>query len=417
MSVERRDFLRISGAGLAGLALGGGLPRVTGSDPGDWEAVRGAFRLDQSWVHLTGLYLASHPDPVRTMVERYRDALDRNPVLFHQSNVTELDRRLWTEATAYTGAAEEELGFTDSTTMGTALLANGLAIRADQEMLVTTHDHRVTYQSLDFKSARSGAAVRRVPLYETAVRATETEVLTRLERTIRPSTRLLAATWVHSSTGVMLPIRAMSEVVARANRGRASEDRLLFFVDGVHGFGADATPISELGCDFLSAGTHKWMFAPRGTGMLYGRREVQDMVTPTIPTFTGRYGWGGRMTPGGFKPFEHRWAAADAFRFHLDLGPQRIANRIRELSTRMKEGLAAIRGVSLVTPLDPTLSAGIVCFTVEGRSTREVVRALGDRRIIASATPYATSYPRFTPAIFNTPEEVDRAVEAVRALA
>jgi isopenicillin-N epimerase len=208
-------------------------------------------------------------------------------VLFHQSNVTELDRRLWTEAAAYTGAAQEEIGFTDSTTMGTALLANGLAIRADQEMLVTTHDHRVTYQSLDFKAARSGAAVRRVPLYETAVRATESEVLTRLERAIRPSTRLLAATWVHSSTGVMLPIRAMSEVVARANRGRASEDRLLFFVDGVHGFGADATRLSDLGCDLFSAGTHKWMFAPRGTGLLYGRREVQEMVTPTIPPSPG----------------------------------------------------------------------------------------------------------------------------------
>jgi hypothetical protein len=72
MSVQRRDFLRISGAGLAGLALGGGLPRVTGGEMQDWEAVRAAFRLDPSWVHLTGLYLASHPDPVRTMVERYR---------------------------------------------------------------------------------------------------------------------------------------------------------------------------------------------------------------------------------------------------------------------------------------------------------------------------------------------------------
>jgi selenocysteine lyase/cysteine desulfurase len=73
--------------------------------------------------------------------------------------------------------------------------------------------------------------------------------------------------------------------------------------------------------------------------------------------------------------------------------------------------------VKLYTPAADALSAGLVCFDVAGLSPDAVVAKLGERRIIASQTPYATSYARFTPGLLNSPEEVETALRAVRELA
>jgi selenocysteine lyase/cysteine desulfurase len=123
------------------------------------------------------------------------------------------------------------------------------------------------------------------------------------------------------------------------------------------------------------------------------------------------------VTPGGFHAFEHQWAMVAAFRFQEGIGRSRVAGRIRELNDRCKAGLAASRRVRVVTPMDPALSAGIVCFEVEGMSAQAVGEKLVAHRIVAAASPYLPSYPRFSPGIVNTPEEVDEAVRAVREIA
>jgi isopenicillin-N epimerase len=185
----------------------------------------------------------------------------------------------------------------------------------------------------------------------------------------------------------------------------------------VHGFGVEDIDILRMGCDFLAAGTHKWLFGPRGTGVLWGHPRAQRWVTPTIPTFVRDGSWGGTMSPGGFHSFEHRWALTEAFGFHQGIGKARVAERIHALNRQCKEGLATMRHVTLYTPVSEALSSGIVCFDVQGHSPAQVVARLRERRIIASTTPYSPSYARFTPGLLNTPEEVDAALAAVRALA
>src|SRR5690606_5756802 len=143
-----------------------------------------------------------------------------------------------------------------------------------------------------------------------------------------------------SSTGVKLPIAEMAQALEQLNAARDTGDRVLFCVDGVHGLGIEDISIEELGCDFFMAGTHKWIFGPRGTGILWGRREAWKRVSPVIPGFGMSYGaWlgelpqeavviGDHMSPGGFHSFEHRWALKEAFNFHLSIGKQRVQDRI-----------------------------------------------------------------------------------------
>ncbi|GAA4200717.1 aminotransferase class V-fold PLP-dependent enzyme [Streptosporangium oxazolinicum] len=429
--VGRRGLL---GAGLlagAGAALSGCTPgdeaatptpsRPAPFDPASWESVRAQFSLDPSYAQFAAYVLAAHPAPVRRAIEEHRRGLDTDTDAYlHGEDREEAVREA---AAAYLGADAPDVALTDSTTMGLGLLYSGMRLLPGQDVLTTEHDFFATYESLRLLAARTGAKVRRARLYDEPATASADEIVSRLKAALKPRTRVVAITWVHSGTGVRMPVRAIADMIAEANRSRDAKDRALLCVDGVHGFGAMADGVEDLGCDFLVSGTHKWLFGPRGTGILWGKGQAWDALLPVITTFSSvtEDPWtspGGLLhTPGGYHSFEHRWALSEAFAFHTAIGKERVAARITEQATRLKAGLAALPNVRLITPVSPELSAGLVCCTVNGMDAPSAVgRLRRDHRIVTSSTPYQDIYLRFGPGIVTTPEQVDQAVKAVAAL-
>jgi len=403
-----------------------------GLSPGalaSWAGVRDQFLLRRDYVHMALMLFTSHPRPVRDAIERHRRGFDENPVLYLHENFP-LEAATRAAAADYVGGKPDEIALTGNTTTGLAMLYGGLPLRPRQEIVTTTHDHYVTHESLRLRALHTGATVRKVPLYAVPEKASEDEIVSNLVKAIGPRTRAVAVTWVHSSTGVKLPIRAMADALRDVNRKRGDGERVLLCVDGVHAFGVERESVGDLGCDFLVAGCHKWLFGPRGTGVVWGSAEAWKGHAGIIPCFEwgALEAWmhgqppdalppGPRTTPGGFQSFDHRWALAEAFRFHQAIGKVRVTERIHELGKRCREGLAAIPKVKLHTPMAEALSSGITCFEVEGLPPKQVVERLLARKIIASDSPYLTSYVRLTPGILNTPEEVDRAVAEVKAIA
>jgi selenocysteine lyase/cysteine desulfurase len=333
----------------------------------------------------------------------------------------EADMRM--AAGSYLDTSPDQICFTDSTTMGLGLLYNGLRLAPGDQVLTTEHDFYSTHEALRFRAARDGVTVRRVRLYADPATASADEIVGNLIAALTPATRVVALTWVHSSTGVRLPIRVIADKLATLRQ----QQRPLLCVDGVHGFGAvDAGP-KELGCDFLVSGCHKWLFGPRGTGLIWGRKEGWAKVNPVIPPFDGGsigawLGFAGATpaspsaTPGGYHAFEHQWALAEAFDFHKTLGRARIAGRIQQLADALKAGLAGISGVKVMTPRSPELSAGVVCCAIDSMTPDKAVQALREQKVYASATPYAPSYLRFGTSIVTSAADVERAVAAVRKL-
>ncbi|MGH3081473.1 MAG: aminotransferase class V-fold PLP-dependent enzyme [Gaiellaceae bacterium] len=414
MTLDRRQLLVRTGAALA---LGGAfldLEEVAAAPEADaaldWAAVRRQFRLAPGWTHLGGLLLASHPAPVRRAIARHRRGLDTNPVHYLHERGPALEADVLRAAGAYLRARPSDIALTDSTTMGLGLLYNGLELRSGDEVLTTTHDFFATHEALRLKAARTGASVRRVTLYRNAARASADEIVSSLVAAVGPRTRVIALTWVHSSTGVKLPLARIARALGQRRAG------ILLCVDGVHGLGVESASVGSLGCDFLVAGCHKWLFGPRGTGFVWGRTTRWDSISATIPSFSGTATQGAEMTPGGFHSFEHRWALAEAFRFHMRIGKRRVEQRIHALNRRLKAGLASMSHVTLVTPRSDAISAGLVCFAVDRLSPDAVVEALRRRRIIATVTPYNPPYARLAPGLLNTPADVDRALRAIRAL-
>jgi selenocysteine lyase/cysteine desulfurase len=442
--LTRRQLLTTAAAGgTAALAVAGctstkattpavsapaGIASAPPLDPQSWDSLRAQFALAEDGVNLATFVFASHPAPVRAAIEQHRTELDRDPARYLANAEESLDEAVFKAAAGYLRTYTDQIALTDSTTMGLGLLYAGLQLDAGDEILTTEHDFYSTHESLRLRAVRDGVRVRRVRLYDEPESARAEQIVDRLVAAVGARTRVVAVTWVHSGTGVKLPVRAIADALRRVNADRSAGDRVLLCVDGVHGFGAEGTPADELGCDFLVSGCHKWLFGPRGTGLVWGRPDAWERYTPVIPSFTADamgswlrattpIGPVGRLsTPGGYHSFEHRWALAPAFELHAAIGPARVAERTHALAAALKEGLATIAGVRVRTPRSADLSAGIVCCEVDGIDAPTALHGLVQAKVFASVTPYATSYLRFGTSIVNTESDVDAALAAVRAL-
>ena len=431
--MDRRQFLAAAAVGGAA-TLTVGYSRETAAQPASatadrslsWEEVKRQFAIQPGIVQMSAFYLASHPKPVRDAIELHRRGLDLEAHGYIEDNIERLERAVRSAASSYMGVNADELAFTDSTTMGLGLVYSGLKLKPGQEILTDTRDHRVTTIASQHGAERSGASLRQTALYADPARVSVDEVVNNVRGNLRDNTRLLAITWVHSGTGVKMPVAAIAAVVRAHNRGKPAEERTLLAVDGVHGFGIEDIAIPALGADFFIAGTHKWLTGPRGTGLVWGKSDAWPFVHATIPTFDpmwrpppfDRMPLAAFHTPGGFHSFEHRWAVAEAFRFHSDIGKDRIAQRIHHLNSMAKTEMARLPKVRIHTPMSPELSAGIIAFEMTGLSPGRIVEGLIKQGIIASVTPgfYRPSLARVAPSLLTTEADVMRTVRAIAAL-
>ena len=435
MQITRRGFVAAPAALSAALLPASLLAALEAQTPpmpdlSTWEGVRAQFALDPAWMHFASFFIASHPAPVQAAIEGYRRAIDANPFAtvehgMFSEGADNLHVRVQAAVAEYLGARPQDVCLTGNTTTGLALVYQGLPLQAGDEVLCTTHDHYSHHESIRLAVARSGATMRMIPLFAEAATASTDAIIDALLEGIGPRTKVVGLTWVHSSSGIRLPIREISAAL-RARKGAP----VLLVVDGVHGLGCTDETVSTMGADYFCAGTHKWMFAPRGTGLVWANADNWAQLRPLVPSFSDldQYtAWeqqkpltspnnANRMSPGGFIAYDHQWATAAAFRMHRQMGKSRVAARIRSLNDQCKAGLAENRRVKLHTPKSGDLSAGLVCFEVEGLKPAEVVKQLLARNIIASTSPYAITYARLAPSLMNTPEQVEQAVRAVRGI-
>ena len=398
---------------------------------GDWSSVRAQFAAPRADVHLDGFVLAVPPFAVRNAVAEHRRRLDVDGIDYVRRQEVSLEAAVRQAAARYMRTNPDLVALTDSTTMGLGTVFGAARLEPGDEVLASVHDFYATHEAIRFAALRTGAVPRFVRLYEDPATAGPDELVARLVGAIRPRTRMIAVTWVHSSSGVRYPVRALAERLASINAKRAPEERALLVVDGVHGFGVEETAVSDLGCDVFVSGCHKWLYGPRGTGIIWARRSASSRFAPVIPTFdpasyeawrsghpvsVAEQEWSAAMTPGGFHSFENRWALAEAFDFHDQLGRRAVADRIAALTDRLRQGLGELANVRLVSPADPELRSAIVCFLVRQLRPEEVVNRLRLEGVRVSITPYRDVFVRAGCPLWVDEEGVDRAVAAIGAL-
>lgn len=250
--------------------------------------------------------------------------------------------------------------------------------------------------------------------------------LNALEKAISERTKLIAITHIPSSAGNVLPVEDIGRIARRHG--------VLYLVDACQSAGQLPLDVEAIGCDMLSVAGRKYLRAPRGTGFLYVRKNVQDRLRTWLldghsVTSVGKSEY--RLLPNArrFELYEKNRALTlglgAAVTYALDLGLDRIEARIAGLSRALRNKLKAIDGVT-VHDRGEKLS-GIVTFTVRGKDATDVKAVLAEKNINVSigrtqATPLYMSKHRLAVVVrasvhyYNTGEEIEALCAVVAAM-
>lgn len=435
---ERREFLKQSllsatagaltigsSASVAGCVTAAKLEKLT------WENRRQQFSLEANSIHLAPFLLASPPRHVLSRVDSIRQELDKNPARFLLENEHPLEKENRLGAARFlkakTGEGVTGISLVENTTQALQIVYSGLiakrSVGAGDEILTTTGEHFSSQEGM-LRLARFATAkiVELDPL--------DPSFLERFEKGLNPRTRLVVMTWVHSETGVKLPIEAIGKIISAVNQKRSDRRKILYLVDGVHGLGTEPLSIQDFACDFFAAGCHKGLHGPRGTGLLWTSPLGRAALLSMHPSYIDKESWrqwrskenrrlittAESLTPGGYHSFENRWALHSAFEFHELLGRERIHSHIADLATRLRTSLKEVPNLELITPLEPDRAGAIVCWRCTKMSAGDLLKTLSDRRIYGSLSPYRTRFGRFGVGIVNTTDEIDHLVQSLKEI-
>ena len=325
-------------------------------------------------------------------------------------------------------ATPADVSFGNNMTTIAFHLARGLARgwKEGDELVVTELDHHANVAPWRAVAKERGLVVRTVPLSATTFRH-EADAVARL---VGPRTRLVA---IGAASNALGTITDVAEVCGIARAAGA-----LSFVDAVHFAPHELVDVRAIGCDFLACSSYKF-YGPHA-GILFGRSAlVQGLDIPKLEPAPEE---APERMETGTQNHEGIVGAAAAVDYLASLAEgggtrrERLCRAFRALhlrggalTTRLWEGLSAIGGVTLYGPPPGTPRTPTVSFTVRGRTTEDVARALVSRGVYASNGDFyaqtvaerlgrgADGFVRAGAACYTTSEEVDRLLEGVREIA
>jgi selenocysteine lyase/cysteine desulfurase len=321
------------------------------------------------------------------------------------------------------GAQARNIAFTENATAAFALALSSVPFAPGDVILTTRNDYASTQIQLLSLQARLGVRILRAP--DRSAGGVDVQAMAELIR--RHRVRLVCVTHIPTNSGLVQDVRAIGSVCRDAG--------VLYLIDACQSIGQLPLDVAALGCDFLSASARKYLRGPRGAGFLYvSDRALDQGLEPLFIDMRGadwiaedRY----RAVTDAkrFENWESAWAlvlaTGEAARYARLVGMQAISQRVSMLGQRLREQLGSINRVRILDRGSEL--CGIVSVAIDGRDPGELVTALRARGINTSAQhrEYAlldfddkrvTSLLRISPHYYNTEEEIDQAVAAIREL-
>ena len=418
--LDRRHFIASTTAGLAGaLGLKGswlaGLDKAPASLPDAaqfeaneeayWTEIRRQFLIPETEVYLNNGTVGSSPAPVlRAVFDGY---LETEKL----AQADPEDYPIWGYAAwnefrdplaAFVGCHRDEIALLRNATEANSYIANGLELKAGDEVLMTDQEHPGGEHPWNLRARRYGIVVKKVTLPKPVLGPAQ--VLDLFESAITPRTRVLFFSHISTATGVVMPVRELC-ALART-RG------LISAVDGAHATGMLRYNLHDLGCDYYSSSPHKWLQAPKGTGFLYARDEMIDRLWNTIAT----EGWDDtkiraeRFQRIGSSNVPSLWGLRAAIDLANRIGMERIERRHRAMADLMLAGMKA-RGAESWTSPDPALRCAITTVNVPPIKRMELQNWLWKERTIRIRGGEPSKLRLSTP-YYVLRRDVDRFLEA-----
>lgn len=278
------------------------------------------------------------------------------------------------ELADFFGCKKDELALMHNATEAMSTIANGLDLQSGDEILTTDHEHPGGISCWLQLQARHGLQVRKVELPIPPKNSGQlADVIT---SAFGPRTRVVSFSGITTTTGLIMPVKQICDA-ARAKG-------IISVIDGAHMNGQVPVNFHDLSCDFFAGSPHKWMFAPAGCGLLYGREEMLDKLWVNVATA----GWdqkqqlkAARFQMVGTNNRAIFEGLIAGLHFLKDLGPQRVYGRIHQLSRMVYDRARTRPYLDLMTPEDDRLYGSLVTVKFKSAELAPVWDALKQKRI------------------------------------
>jgi L-cysteine/cystine lyase len=387
------------------------------SDQDKHAAVRAALPALGSGIHLNTGSVGPMPAEVAAAMaelEAYERDIGRAHVDYYLGSVERMAEARAAVA-AVIGGDLDEVALSHATTDGMNLATWGLDWRPGDRAVTTTGEHAGGLGPLYALRDRLGVDLAFADIGD----GSDDELtLAAFDRAIVPGTRLVSISHVGWSSGAVLPVARVA-ALARARDA-------VVVVDGAQAAGAIPVSVRDLGVDAYAVPAQKWLLGPEGMGALWVARESWERLRPS---FGGHFALASYDSRGAaaWQPDARRFEASNFHRpsvvgmaraigwLSMFVGLEYVHRRGPALARRAADALAAIPGVEVLTPRERM--ATLVAFRIGGWSPQAALDELGARVFAIARTIPLRDALRISVGFFNSEDELDRFVGAVRLLA
>jgi isopenicillin-N epimerase len=426
--LDRRNFLTLTGKGLGLAALSSSTvasllskihaatktvahlsPEQAAMDEDFWFQIQQAFTVTRGMINLNNGGVSPSPRLVTEALVRY---------IWQQEDATAYT--MWQilepqSETIRTGLAElfgcdrEEIAITRNASESLETLLLGYNLKSGDEVLTTTQDYGRMLTTIRQREQREGIKFNliKIPIPPKNIQ----EITGAFERAITPRTKLIQIAHQINLTGQITPVKAVCEMA----RARGVET----IVDGAHSFAQFNFKQADLNCDYFGTSLHKWLYAPKGTGLLYIKRDKIAKIWPLFAAEEKQKTDIRKFEEIGTHSAAPKLAIGEAILFHQGIGGQRKEARLRYLSRYWMDKLKDIPKVRFNTSLDPQQMCAIANVQIEGIDSYKIGSYLfNQHRIITTPIGHEEFQGlRITPNLYTTLKELDRFCDVMATIA
>ncbi|HVF30667.1 MAG TPA: aminotransferase class V-fold PLP-dependent enzyme [Pyrinomonadaceae bacterium] len=426
--IDRRSFLSSAGKGLglaalssatvaslfenvnaAGRAVDHLSPAAVAADEDFWAMIQQSFSVTRGIINLNNGGVSPSPRIVTEAFVRYTWQQEDATAYTMWQILEPQSETIRTGLAEIFGCSPEEIAITRNASESLEILLMGLDLKAGDEILTTTQDYPRMLTTLRQRELREGLKLKliKIPLAPKDVG----DIAAAFERAVTPRTKLILVSHQINLTGQINPVKKVCQMA----RARGIET----IVDGAHSFAQFDFKRDDLACDYFGTSLHKWLYAPKGTGMLYVRKEKIPKVWALMASEDKNRGDIRKYEEIGTHSAAMRLAIGEAILFHNAIGGKRKEERLRYLSRYWMNNLKGVPKVGFNTSFDPAQSCAIANFKVEGVDPVALGSYLMSKHKIFTTPIVHEEFKgiRITPNVYTTLWELDRFCSVVTDVA
>lgn len=375
-------------------------PRDAAMDEDFWFQVQQAFSITRSTINLNNGGVSPSPRIVTEALVRYQWQQEDIPAYTMWQILEPQSETIRTALADLFGCDREEMAITRNASESLETLLFGLDLKSGDEILTTTQDYPRMLTTLRQRERREGIALKyvKIPVPPKDL----DEIVDAFEKGITPRTRIILVSHIIFLTGQIAPVKAVCDLA----RSKGIE----VFVDGAHSFAHLDFKQSDLGCDYFGASLHKWLHAPKGTGILFVKRDKIEKIWPLMAAEKSQANDIRKFEEIGTHSAAPKLAIGEAILFHNGIGGKRKEERLRYLTQYWVSRLQDIPKVRFNTSLQEGHFCAIANVQIEGIEPGDLVSYLFSKHRIYTTPIVHEEFKgiRITPSVYTTLKELDR---------